>query len=122
MADIIWAVKKMRNMIEFSIKPIIFYTDYSAAIGIVKTINLASSNIDKLNNRLVYISQYLLQFQFDVRYKLRKYYIIPNVLSRLSIILKLSSSIYGLDNIFNDIDNFHVILIKILNIFKDEFR
>jgi hypothetical protein len=60
MAGIILAVKKVRNIIEFSIKPIIFYIDYFAAIGIVKIINLVSLNIDKRNNRLIRVSQYLL--------------------------------------------------------------
>jgi hypothetical protein len=104
-------------MIEFSIKPIIFYTDYSAVIGIVKIINLASLNIDKLNNRFVRASQYLLQFQFDVRYKLRKYYIIPDVLSRLLIKSESIFSFYRLDDIFNDIGNFHVILVEMSDIF-----
>jgi hypothetical protein len=112
----------MRNIIESSIKPIILYTDHSAAIGIVKIINLVSSNIDKLNNRFVRASQYLSQFQFDVRYKLKKHYIISNALFRLSIKSELNFNIYNLDNIFDDINNFHVILIKILDIFKDEFR
>jgi hypothetical protein len=112
----------MRNMIEFSTKPIILYIDYSAATGIVKTINLVSSNIDKLNNKFVRANQYLLQFQFDVRYKLKKYYIISDALSKLSIKSELSSNIYNLDDIFDDINNFHVILIEISDTFKDEFR
>jgi hypothetical protein len=122
MADIMWAVKKMRNIIEFSIKSIIFYINYFAVIDIVKVINLASSNIDKLNNRFVRASQYLLQFQLDVRYKLGKYYIISDVLFRLLIESESISSFYRLDDILNDINNFHVILIKILDIFKNEFR
>jgi hypothetical protein len=109
-------------MIESSIKPIIFYIDYFAAIGIVKAISLISSNIDKLNNRFVRANQYLSQFQLDVRYKLGKYYIISDVLFRLLTEPKSIFSFYKLDDIFNDIDNFHVILIEILDIFKDEFR
>jgi hypothetical protein len=112
----------MRNMIEFSIKPIILYINHFAATDIVKIINLTSSNIDKLNNRFVRVSQYLLQFQFDVRYKLRKHYIIPNALSRLLIKSESSFNIYSPDNIFDDINNFHIILIKILDIFKNKFR
>jgi hypothetical protein len=120
--NIIWAIKKIRNIIKSSTKPIIFYINYSATISIVKIINLASSNIDKLNNRFVHANQYLSQFQFDVRYKSRKYHIIPNALSRLSAKPKPNSNIYNPDNIFDDIDNFHVTLIKISDIFKNELR
>jgi hypothetical protein len=122
MADIIWAIKKIRNIIESSIKSIIFYINHSAATGIVKIINLVSSNIDKLNNRFIRAIQYLLQFQFDVRYKLGKHYIIPDVLFRLSTKPESISNFHKSDNIFNNIDNFHVILIEILDIFKNELR
>jgi hypothetical protein len=122
MADIVWAIKKIRNIIEFSIKSIIFYTNYSAVIDIVKIISLTSSNTDKLNNRFIRANQYLSQFQLDVRYKLEKYYIISDVLFRLLTKPELISNLHKSDDIFDDIDNFHVILIKISDIFKNKLR
>jgi hypothetical protein len=68
MTGIIWAIKKMRNIIKSSTKSIIFYINHSAVIDIVKIISLTSSNIDKLNNRFIRANQYLSQFQLDVRY------------------------------------------------------
>jgi hypothetical protein len=112
----------MRNIIEFSTKSIIFYIDYFAVTDIVKIISLASLNTDKLNNRFVRVNQYLSQFQFDVRYKLEKHYIISDVLSRLLTKSKSIFNFHESDNIFNNIGNFHVILIEISDILKDEFR
>jgi hypothetical protein len=117
-----WAVKKMRNIIKSSTKPIILYIDYSAIIDIVKIINLALLNIDKLNNKFICINQYLSQFQFDVRYKSEKYHIISNALSKLLTKSKSISNFHKSDNIFNNINNFYVILIEISDTFRNELR
>jgi hypothetical protein len=112
----------MRNIIKFSTKSVIFYINYSAATDIVKAINLISLNIDNLNNKFIRANQYLSQFQLDVRYKLKKYYIIPDILSRLLTKSELISNFHKSDNIFDNINNFYVILIEISDIFKNELR
>ena len=40
--------------------------------------------IIRINIHLIYASQFLKQFKFDIKYKLKKQYIISNALSRLA--------------------------------------
>ena len=59
MTDLIWAIKKLHHLVVFTVKSVIIYTDHSAVISIARQITLSSSNIDKLNNQLIWVSQYL---------------------------------------------------------------
>ncbi len=61
----------------------VVFTHHSATTAIVKQISLSTSSTDKLNLRLVRASQYLSQFQLDVRYRPGKQHIVPDALSRL---------------------------------------
>lgn len=67
-----------------SSNPTIIFTDYLAATSIVRQTTLNSSSTDKMNLRLVRASQYLSQFELDVRYKPGKQHIVPDTLSRLT--------------------------------------
>ena len=128
-------------MIEFSRKSsIIIYIDHFATISIFKQIILITSFIDKLNLRLVCVSQYLFNFNIILRYKTNKSNVISNVLSRLSahitfqmnnvnkkrILEILYDQLIGIVN--EELNNifiamiYHVILIKMSNDFKQRLK
>ena len=84
MTDLIWVIKKLHHLVNFMIKSVIIYTDYSAVIFIARQTTLSSLNTDKLNNQLIWVSQYLTQFNVNVRYKSGKHHLVSDMLSRLS--------------------------------------
>ncbi|SLM33892.1 reverse partial [Lasallia pustulata] len=86
MAGLVWAIKKLRHLVDSTVKPVIIYTNHSAITSIAKQTSLSSSNIDKLNNRLIQASQYLAQFDIDVRYKPDKHHLVPDALSQLPVL------------------------------------
>ena len=72
-------------MIDFIKKSfIVIYIDYFIVVSIFKQIILITFNIDKLNLRLVRVSQYLFNFNITIRHKFDKFNIIFDVLTRLS--------------------------------------
>ena len=68
-AGLVWTVRKIRHLIDSSPLPAVVFTDHSAIADIFKQSTLTSSSVDKLNLRLVRASQYLSQFDLDVRHK-----------------------------------------------------
>ena len=85
-AGLVWTVKKIRHLIDFTDKSLtIAYTDHSAVISIAKQTTLSSSNTDKLNICLVWASQYLTQFNLDIHYKLSKHHLMSDALFWLSV-------------------------------------
>ncbi|SLM39859.1 Ribonuclease H-like domain [Lasallia pustulata] len=86
MAGLVWAIKKLRHLVDFTVEPVIIYTNHSAITSIAKQTSLLSSNTNKLNNRLIRASQYLAQFDIDVRYKPGKHHLVPDVLSQLPVL------------------------------------
>ena len=133
-------IKKICYMIEFSKKSfIIIYIDYFAIVSIFKQIILIISFIDKLNLRLIRASQYLFNFNITLRHKVDKSNVILNILFRLSthtaqmndvnkkeilnILYDYSIKIANekLNDIFIQV-TYHVILIKMLNDFKQRLK
>ena len=83
--DIVWMIKRIRHMINFIKKLfIVIYIDYFVVVSISRQIIIITFNIDKLNLRLVRVSQYLFNFNIIIRYKFDKFNVIFDVLSRLS--------------------------------------
>ena len=81
---IIWVIRKIRHLIEvIEVSFTIIYIDHSTAISILKQIIFNISNTDKLNLRLIQVSQYLLSFNIILRHKFEKSNIVFDVLSRL---------------------------------------
>ena len=77
-------IKKIRHLIEIiEVSFTIIYTNHSAAISISKQIIFSILNIDKLNLRLIRISQYFSNFNIVLRHKSEKLNIVFNILSRL---------------------------------------
>ena len=83
-AGLVWVIKKIRHMVEATIKPTIVYTDHSATISIVRQTSMNTVSTEKLNLRLIRASEYLQRFRLDVRYKTGKSNIVPDALSRLA--------------------------------------
>ena len=142
-AEVVWVVKKIRHMIEFNLKPfVIVYTDHSAAVFISKQTTLNIINTDKLNLRLIRVSQYLSVFNLELRHKTGKSNVVSNALSRLSqafTIATLSDQSKGaLDALYNEIENwsqtylsktsfepvpvYHATLMKMSDDFKHRLR
>ena len=53
MAGLVWAIKKLRHLVDSTVKPVIIYTDHSTVTSIARQTTLTSSNTDKLNNHLI---------------------------------------------------------------------
>ena len=70
-------------MIETVKHVIVIFTNHNVNTSIIKQTTFFSSNIDKLNFRLIRAFIYLFQFQLEVKYRLDKNYIVSNVLFRL---------------------------------------
>ena len=113
--ELIWIVKKIRHMIEATIKTTILFTNHSAITSIARQISFTSSNTDKFNLKLIKISTYLFQFDLDVRYKSNKINIVSDALFRLLIVTKIFSS---LANVFHSIEIFQASLIMMTDEFK----
>ena len=82
-AGLVWAVRKIRHLIESSKAKVVVYTDHSATVDICKQASLTTTSTVRLNLRLVRASQYLQRFDLDVRHKPGKSNVIPDALSRL---------------------------------------
>ena len=77
-------MKKIRYIIKSTFRLfIIIYINYSTAVPISKQIILNINNINKLNLRLIRISQHLLKFNLKLRHKIDKLNTISNILLRL---------------------------------------
>ena len=79
----VWAVRKLRHLIESGISTTIF-TDHSATTAIARQTSLETVSIDKLNLRLVRASEYLSQFTITYVHHPGKYMYVADALSRLS--------------------------------------
>ena len=142
MAGLVWAIKKLRHLIDSTAKPVIVYTDHSAITSIARQTTLLSSNTDKLNNRLIQASQYLAQFNINVRYKPGKHHLVPDALSRLPVegsktdqtsnildglteveaLLVTAIELIFLENDDFDRAAFNVTLVELANEFKDRLK
>lgn len=100
--DLVWLIKKTRHLIEFdfSVHITLIFIDHTIVTSIVKQIKLTSFSTDKLNLRLIRASQYLSQFNLNVRYCLDKIHLMSDALSRLlkSSMMNVKFSI--LNNLF----------------------
>ena len=69
MAGVVWTVRKVHHMIRAARLTTIIWTDHSAIPSIAAQTKLSSSNVDKLNLRLVRASAYLSQFNIAFKHK-----------------------------------------------------
>ena len=143
--NIVWVIKRVRHLIDSIRKSsIIIYTDHSTVVSIFRQTTLITFSIDKLNFRLVRVSQYLSSFNIVIRHKSDKSNVISNVLSRLSDKLSTQSNVIDKAEIldvlyehsvnlsnhelrFDIIQNlssisYHVTLIEMSNDFKQRLK
>ena len=143
--EIVWVVKHVRYMIDFIKRlSIIIYTNHSTAMLIFKQTSLVTFSTNKLNLRLIRVSQYFSSFNIVIRHKASKINVISNALFRLSEKLSTQSNfsdkIEILDALYDhavDLKNhesrtvtiqnlstifYHVTLIEMSNDFKQRFK
>jgi hypothetical protein len=92
-------------MIKIAFNIIVVFTNHFVNSFIVRQTILNSSNINKLNLRLMRASIYLSQFQLKIKYCSKKQHIISNVLSRLLAIFTIEANINALEAL--NIDIYH---------------
>ena len=145
MTKIIWVIKHVRHMIDFIKKSFtIIYIDHFVVVSIFKQITLTIFDTNKLNLRLVRVSQYLFNFNVIIRHKFNKLNVILDALSRLFDKLFTQVNVNDKTNILNvlyehsiylskhewrciiiqklSIIIYHVTLIKMSNEFKQRLK
>ena len=115
-AYLIWILKKIRHIIESTELLTIIYIDYFITIDITHQTILSTTLINKLNLRLIRISDYIQRFSLTLKYVFNKINIIPDTLSRLEIMNELPTNLENLE--LNVLFIVTIILIKISNEFK----
>ena len=84
MTALIWIIKKVKHLIEFSKFSVIIQIDHSTTIDIYKQKLITNTNFFiRSNIRLIRVSQYLSQFSLDVKHKLDKNNVVSNALFKL---------------------------------------
>ena len=84
LADIVWVLKKIRHLIDFSKQRfIIIFTNHDATLDIVKQTSIITVFIDKFNFRLVRVFDYIQRFDLELRHKSNKQHIVFDALFRL---------------------------------------
>ena len=113
--DIVWVFRKIRHFVDFFLqKFFVVFTNHEFVLNIVKQINMTIISIDKLNFRIVKISNYIQRFDFEIRHKSNKLHIVSNVLSRfVNINTKITS---------NDENEFNVLFIIVFVKIKKKFH
>ena len=81
-ADLMKILKKTKHMIDFAQQFFIIYTDYETAIEISRQKSFFTSFTNKLNFRLIKISEYIQRFNFIIRHKSEKKHVVSNVFFR----------------------------------------
>lgn len=80
--QVLW---KTRHLVETIKTLTIVYTNHGASLGITKATTLSISSMNKLNLWLICTSDYIQCFSLVIKYKLGKYYISSDTLSRLEV-------------------------------------
>ena len=131
--DIVWIIRKIKHMIESAeISSTIIYTNYSTIVFISRQTTLITFNSDKLNLRLVRISQYLFDFNLSIKHKVDKINVMSNALFKLQVDVFIIDKIDVLESLYEHALKFtqanlilkislyfhHVTLIEMSNDFK----
>ncbi|RKF84054.1 hypothetical protein GcM3_002026 [Golovinomyces cichoracearum] len=112
-ACLVWVVRKIRNMIEASELPVIFYTDHASTKGISSQTSLHTTFLEKLNIKLIKTFEYLQRFKPDVRYKAGRENVILDAILRLKVKQKIAdqistnpnySELDAIDSLYGSID------------------
>jgi hypothetical protein len=105
-AELIWVIKKVRHLIQFSKKSVIIQIDHAVIVNICKQTSIINTNfVMRMNLRLIRAFQFLSQFSnLKIRHKSEKYHLISDALSRLQSLNKenLSDDHDELNELFVD--------------------
>jgi hypothetical protein len=109
--DIIWVIRKIRHLIDaFQISFTIIFIDHAIASDIVKQTFLNTTNFDKLNLRLIRVSQYFSSMNIEIRVRLEKFHVVFDALFKLLNITNMNekkSRQSDFDDIFEDLNAFY---------------
>ena len=119
MTDVIWIIKKMRHFIKSCKKSSMsIFTNHAVIAEIVNQIFLITINTNKLNLRLIRVSQFFFTFFIKIKIKFDKFYVVSNVLSRLKFIAIIENTF-----ILKNLDDLKFIIVKnmmIMNVVMKE--
>ena len=116
MTILIWIVKKIKHLIEFSKFSIMIQIDHSVTVEICKQkLITATNSFIRSNIRFVKVFQYLSQFSLNVRHKFEKDNIVSNAFFRLSNTDVVS---FEKEN-YSEFDAFYVYNTTLIKINKD---
>ncbi|KXG45644.1 uncharacterized protein PGRI_034110 [Penicillium griseofulvum] len=121
-ACLVWAVRKTRHLIEDCRTPVVIYTDHSATCEIARHTHLGSSAVDKLNKRLIRASQYLSQFNLDIRHRPGKSNLVADGLSRLQYDMPHPNSDELEEIIDFDVHAFSITTVRIDDAYAEAMR
>ena len=83
--ELVWTIKKIKHLVQDSHHRVIIQTNHQAIVDICEQILITSINSTlRMNIRLIRASQFLNQFNLNIKYKSKKDHIISNALSRLA--------------------------------------
>ena len=119
---LMWTLKKIRHLLAHNSKTsTIVFIDHSTTMNIVKQIKLFFSSSNRMNLRLIRISQYVSQFSLNIRWKSKKQNIVLDVLFRL-LRKRLSQEESKKEDILNEVYVYHLTLVKMTSLFKKKLR
>ena len=119
--DIIWILKKIRHLMKAFTSVTMIYIDHDVALKIVKQISLITIFINKLNLRLIRVSDYLQRFNLNIRHKLKKQHIISDILSRLIFVNIVAKSFTNTKSFANE-NELNILFIASLMKMNEVFR
>lgn len=119
MTDLVWTVRRIAHMMRFSKHLTMIYIDHDVNATIADQITLSTTNIDKLNMKLIRASIYLSQFRLEIRHRSEKSNIVSDALSRLTT--RKHSMIDNL-NLKQDSVSCNFVESEILTIVFDDFK
>ncbi|KAL0937786.1 uncharacterized protein CTRU02_207517 [Colletotrichum truncatum] len=86
-AAVVWAVRKLRKLVQSNRNPVQILTDHAATKGILTHTSLRTMDLNKANLRLASAANYLSQFNLNVTHVPGKLNVVPDALSRLPLLV-----------------------------------
>ena len=82
-AKLVWILRKIRHLVKSIKMSTIIYTNHDATLNIAKQISLITFFTNKLNLRLIRVSNYIQRFSLNIRHKSEKFHTVSDALSKL---------------------------------------